>query len=756
MLIKLIGYEIYKILKSKFIVISLILLFTVNFALAVYSASETEKAQLPTETVNAFFELYNSILQEIEADYENLMSLMGTSDFKMPENKYSTDDGVTDMALYYRLFTVKDSIDSYQDKIQDVLSKAYTNASLSEKGDYTYRYQARVINTYLHTASEVNMEMEYVYGWEAFFDYYYVNIFIYLSVLLIAIYVIIQEKDTQMVIFLNTSSNGRIKTGIAKILAIVLLNVLTIAVFVLTSWLVFAAVIGFSSPDNALQIISRFIYCPYVLTIGQYFALSTGLKIIGFTLISMTAIVIGAVLKNNIIIYLLNITILGINILMMLFDKTKYVNIIACVFADDLFKKFRAINFFGNVVDTVYFVLIAYVLLIILFAAYLPLFGYRNRTSHKSRNNNSAKDISGSTSLLFYELFKVFSSKRTVILIILLIGIKCIIAFNGFQAIDSYEDTVYHEYMTLLAGELTDEKEDYIINERAYIIGNINQYEEMQTLYLNNDISYEEYMEFMKKYYYSYGRNTCFYSIEKHADYIRSFAEERAVQPHFVYDTGWNLLLNSEFDFVQYLLILMLAAGIFNIEFSGTSSAKGFVQIMRTTHKGRNTTFYTKVTAALIISITVFIIFNAIDIILISYNYDLPCAGSPLVSLQSFSAVRSSISISEYLVMFYCIRLAATILLCTFIIGISALIKKAIPTITIVLAVTLIPKMLVSLGLNVFQITDYTSFMAATPLVLLSASNNFLKGYGLFIIYTLLALLTSVSILIKARKDFIS
>ena len=101
--------------------------------------------------------------------------------------------------------------------------------------------------------------------------------------------------------------------------------------------------------------------------------------------------------------------------------------------------------------------------------------------------------------------------------------------------------------MTTLAGEMTDEKREYIADERQMINETIARREKVQQEYIDKTITYREYEEYLKKYNYAYSRNELFADIESHAAYIDRLAAE-GKDAWFVYDTGWKKLFLSPFD----------------------------------------------------------------------------------------------------------------------------------------------------------------------------------------------------------------
>jgi hypothetical protein len=309
--------------------------------------------------------------------------------------------------------------------------------------------------------------------------------------------------------------------------------------------------------------------------------------------------------------------------------------------------------------------------------------------------------------------------------------------------------------MTTLQGELTIEKSEFISAEREFINDILVKQDEMLEKYLLEEINFDEYREYLTDYNYAYSRNEILAVIENHLYYIEKTTAVKNIDTWFIYDTGWKKLFHSGFDIILYSLILLLFAGIFADEYTGKSSSGSFIQILRTTKKGRKRTFRAKLISALGITAALTVIFNSIDLISIFKNYDLPAINAPLLSLQSFSDISGSITVGQFLAAHLFIKLFANILFTIFLYGLSELLKKSILVMSVSVAVTLFPALFVYFGLDIFNYFDFTALLSGTQLYLLSAKANIFGDMGVFIIFILSCMTIFYNILFKSKKDYI-
>ncbi len=274
--------------------------------------------------------------------------------------------------------------------------------------------------------------------------------------------------------------------------------------------------------------------------------------------------------------------------------------------------------------------------------------------------------------------------------------------------------------MTKLAGPITDEKRRFIADERAMINDILSRKEEMQQKYINDEVTYEEYYDYITKYNYALSRDDHFKIIELHASYIDRIKTEKGLNAHFVYDTGWRELFFSGFDFTLYAAIALLFAGSFADEHSSRSSSGSFAQILRVTRKGRSPTFNAKLLTALVVTVLLAVIWCGIDILFVAHNYELPLASSPLVSIEAFQNIDTPITIGAYLAVYFTLRIFAALALASLVCALSEVLKKSIVVLAVTVPVMLFPAMLSALGLKIFEFVDYIAFSRATPFVLVS------------------------------------
>jgi hypothetical protein len=196
---KHIFYELRKLAGIRYIWIFAAALLAANIAIAVYTANQKAERQIPASIAQNFFNEYIAEPERIEREYAELTALinernnllieaMSRRDFDYePEplpNKYTDSDRFDDSMLFNEIFSRKDYVLGYASTIQRVIDRAYANiAEFDLMGvsseSYVYQYQLKVIDLYKNAQSNVRIGFEYTRGWDDYFSYDIVNIFIF-------------------------------------------------------------------------------------------------------------------------------------------------------------------------------------------------------------------------------------------------------------------------------------------------------------------------------------------------------------------------------------------------------------------------------------------------------------------------------------------------------------------------------------------------------------------------------------------------
>ena len=234
-----IGYELKKLLGVRYIWVFFAVFLLLNSVIAYFSASKTEAAQMPTETIIRFLGEYKKEPERYDAYYENLLSSTDSASASL----YSESENFSDMELFAVIYAIMDAEASHEQKMDTVITNANRNLkdfdTMKIQADsYAYQYQLRIIEEYTKIKNDIILEAEYSYGWNEYFSYELVNVFIFLTVLVFGSVLFLNEKQSGFLPIIRSAKYGRAHTAVAKTLTLLLLTTFVVLLFVLSTWAV--------------------------------------------------------------------------------------------------------------------------------------------------------------------------------------------------------------------------------------------------------------------------------------------------------------------------------------------------------------------------------------------------------------------------------------------------------------------------------------------------------------------------------------
>lgn len=803
---RFVGYELKKLLGVKYLWVFLFVLLMLNSAIAWYTADQTTAAKEPTQMISEFFAEYFENPEELDAHYAEMQAFNAEQDALYHEairngnyhyevqrlpNLYSTDAAYSDQKLFARLYGAVAAARDYPDVLDRVIDRARANldafVDMGVKEDsFTYRYQFRVIELYELMRDSVEIKVEYTRGWDEYFTYDTVNIFIFFMLIMLGSLLFAQEKQSGFLPILRTAKNGRVRTAVAKILAMLLLSSIFVLMFTLSTFAIYGLRIGFSSPHNAIQALETFTLSPYQISIGQYFLITLGAKLLTFGVFAGIILTLSVVFYQYVMIYLAGLGLFGLNFLLYILTYIdpnsvfKNLNLVATAAVNPFFVRYRAMNLFGEVAGFVPIMLVSFAVLLLLTAVLTVLLYVSGTTRIRigwldpiiarcmtvaaafrhwftcRKARKCARARSYSRSLVLAEVFKTLVSSRFLAVILLILCVKVWYTYETGISPQSFADAVYGEYMAVLEGEITAEKLAYLAEERAMMRETMAKKTAMEEAYLAKTISFEEYSDYLADYNYAYSRSDVLSEVERHASYLQRKEAETGVKGWFLYDTGWRVLYTKDADLFLYAMILLLLSGSFAVEYAAKSSDGSFAQLLRSTKHGRHRTFYAKLVASGAIALILAVLCSAVDAAAVIFNYDLPAMQAPLVSIQMFADTPGGITVAQYCVVFFIMRIVGALLMSMLVCALSELLARYIPVLGTAVVLTLLPALCAYFGLAAAEKVNFLNLLAGTPLFLQSTELSlFGGGYSMLTLWLLVAVAAVVAMMMPAKRMFV-
>jgi hypothetical protein len=747
-------YEVKKTVLSKSMWGILLILLAANIFTCVIFAKLQMASEVPYDIAEEFFGAYIDDPERVNDDYQEYLKFMeeqnalldealrnGDFDFTPvdPPNKYA-GEGFSDLQLYDLLFSYVANTDGYGDVIEKVVEQAKTKMieykiqGIAED-TYVYEYQKKIISIYKNMPEYVSFDIEFVRGWDIFFKYEAVNVYIVISVIIVCSVLFTREKYSGILPILRVSKRGRVQTALAKISVSALSVAVIVLLFTLTTWGAVGITAGYSSMDNAIQAVNGFLLCPYIMTVGQYFLIFIVNKYLTIIVFSSVVILISVCFNNYIFNYICSLGVLGLNILLDNYNYLngdnifKNLNLLNTSAVFPLFERYSALNVMGNTVHYVSFMTVVFTAAFILCSVFSVVLYSRNGGVINFKQGLSKnlpafrmKAIglpgfgSGIKPIFVTELFKSFISSGAAIAVVVLLIIKIVVSDSSFQPPAYYIDGAYKEYMLYLSGDITDEKREYIASEREYIDDTLERYIVIMQDYDAGKVTLEEMEKYLSEYNYANNHNVPLKRVESHVSYIDRL-ENEGKEAWFVYDTGWLELFFSDFDWMLYAAILLCFSGVFSFEYNKRSSDGAFADILRTTKYGRHKTFKCKYLSSFSAALLMAFVWNVVDLINVINTNTLDMLDAPIHSIEALEGLPCDMTVWQYVILFYAVRFMAAVLLACVACSLSVVLKKPIPVLTFSVIITLMPSLLVRFGISWFEKISYVSVLRGTPML---------------------------------------
>ncbi len=733
-------YEWKKLLHNKFFLILFVLLFIVNAVLSFTEAKEAAEKNYSYDdkTQQMIMELAKEYSADPEAWEKEYARLQEYYEEYMEEARkehagegsytidYGDDPDMVKHSRYQMTMRFLQKIDSYPEDIKKVIRAAkITKEDLLAAGvkesDYAYEYQDQIIELY-SVNKLIPLKYEYMQGWDKYFAYTNGNVLLVMLLLFLVPGLTIEEYAGGMYPILHATKKGRPHVILCKLGVLLCTVTASVLLYTATTLLFYGTQCGFSSLDNYIQAFTDYKYCPEIVTVGDLLLNSVLAKILVLFALGALILLLSSLIKKYALTFVASLGVVGINLVLHFLPSVDMASLpgtlklLGCFTYMDVqtgYTRYHALNLFNNALPYLSATAILYGILAAICTAFVVLLFCRTgKASHLLRHKEEGKLKKKlrlppvaiplpTRTLVGAELHKNLISNKYILVLAAVLLLKGVLSANTWEHRESFEDSVYKEYMTRLAGEMTEEKSMYVWNERVRIDSAISNQNQVIVDFREGRITEEEYYEQMDEASYALQRTEIFKRVENQNNHISKLKLEGR-DAYFVYDTGWRQVLSGDFDWLLYGVALLLFAGLFAEEYrSGTTS------ILRATKKGRKQVWRAKVWTSLLLITALFAIFTAMDIINAVSTFDLPMVDAPLQSITELAEL-PDMSIKEYLILCIAIRYLALLSLTVIILQVSLLTKKVLNTLSIVAIATILPYLLRRLGLGLAEYFDYT------------------------------------------------
>lgn len=752
----MIRYEVYKIVKKRLFVACFLLFFVVNAFGLLYFQSNDLLADVIHKNINE----YESIISDIsklssEQQYEKLNGMLKTTEIALELDKYADSEDV-------------ESLESIRQKYMQKNPKEYNSAqelNLSRKellDRYTYLenlvVQSRYITNYDNFIGNMNKRAEQqlkfsVFAEEGSFSYNNIkkttsdfenlngtqleagnnsavensttfvltDLLVFALVFLMCIYIFTFERDKELYSLIRTTKNGRVPLIISKLSVLVFFTVLISLIYYSSNIAVCGLYSGLGDMTRNIQSSEIFMNCNLNLQIWQYLVLWCLSKIITMCVLALLIALIFVVIKNTAMIFVVTASAIFAEGIMYLaiesnspFNQLKYINFLYFLSGNNVFGNYLNVNLFSQPVNiTVIYVIAMIVISILSVTIICSSFVKSTQLSRKKvfvpmleKLRGKFGKIQGSVSVFRGECFKHYKGSMAILVIVFLVFTAYLNLTDDISIVyTSAQESAYSTYMDELEGELTQEKEDFLQKQQDYFNG-LN--EELNTISLDTTLSAEEKeMKIMAVESILKTKGAAFEEISQQTAYIKEAGEKYNIKPVFVNNIVYKRLVENPTREWQYFTLLMAVIIFISSNIFAFEHKKHMINLIRCTQKGKLKLVLSKVmtiTLTTIISYTLIYLPYYINFI---KTFGTESFNTPIVFMQDFSNIGSTISVSGMIFVTAATHIMAAVTVMMAVAMFSQTLKNNILSMIVATVIVLFPCLLC---MNLTDIRLYTSF----------------------------------------------
>lgn len=535
------------------------------------------------------------------------------------------------------------------------------------------------------------------------------------DLLMIALVVILiagfsEDNKIGLGTLIRSTKYGRQHLSAQRCCTIVILSLVYCAVVCIGCIIIASLYFGSADLFRPLQSIPEFMRCSMPMSIAGYLLCSCLVKALAGSVIGLMFYFLSACFDSIIAAVISAITIVGEYLLYMLIrpsDKLaslKFCNIISMLRCEEYFKNYLNINFFGQAVGFLNFTLIiAAVLFVLLFGLCtafasnrLGTFSFGEKYIEKLRIRASKKAPVGN--MLLWETRKVFISQKGLLILVAVIYIA---VFSALQYMYVYSpDKLMEKYYAKYGGTITLELTERITAEHIEFEQKADrlmaQYSEAEAL---GDIGKQN--EIFPKLLEALDNAEALTKIENQALTGLEYSQRSGIEIKLIKPDAYNLLFVRDRATTEknsmYILIAIIGmfAGVIARE-----RQTNMMDLQRSSRGGRTKLTVLKTLVMVFSCVLVSVAVNLIQTIQIGVSAGYNDIHEPAQSVEILRNVPFAISLLQYIVLIYVLRVLATFAVGAVVMLISRKSKNTMVSLSICAAVLIIPAVLDSLGLD--------------------------------------------------------
>ena len=773
----IIKYELKKLFSQQNFIWLCICLIVINLFLVFADISQSDslsvknyqiynevKDELPKDKINYLKEkldFYNSVNEYEESlivgfAFESEKVVFDQS-FITEYNLFVTTDEYEQMYIYFdiynNLYDYYINTHGYNDYVYEVLDNVdtYSSGILSKNMSLENKINLKKEGNLFNNLTNIELKDTNYLGFDLFISSNSSTILMILVIILLIINSFYIDDNTHMDTLIKITNNGRKKTAIGKIVAILLIAIALQIIFIITSLIMYQIVFGLIDFRAPIQSIPLLYNSPYKLLISEYIVIVTIIKIFAITTITSLFIMIYKVCKYKVITILIYMIIIGVSLLMYMNIQTvdhnnvlKFINIFTLLNANELLMFYKGYILLGVYQPLTIWVSVIFCLItMISFILYLCFYSknYERKITFKTINLSK---LYANTNLLVHESYKLLITNKTLLIVLCLLFTQ--LYFYNESRLATYqidhEDNVSEAY-NIYGGYMDEVKFAEFERHNEYYTLKDLEMDVISQKYSNNEIDDLQYSDAIENYLNDTKGKSMFLQVYS--------AYEG--QEHLVYTKGYRAIFsfNTSAREVRSTIFLMLSIIVLLFSIYTSDYKSGDKSIYDITKKGRLCKMNKRIIISVISCTLLILVYSLIEFIFFNTIYPMNNWQAPLNSIMDSQDVFKTLPqfLLNYPIYFYYI----CVLLTRIIGGISAGLivtcisyfnKKSIFSIGIAVSILILPMLLYLMGLDVITFVSIFDLIMGSQFLMYSFS--FIKLLGIIAIDVILIVILKKNI----------
>lgn len=292
--------------------------------------------------------------------------------------------------------------------------------------------------------------------------------------------------------------------------------------------------------------------------------------------------------------------------------------------------------------------------------------------------------------MLNYEFKKLMIKNYGLILILLLLIIKILISLNSIPVQKFNNNTTekyYSQYMSVLEGKFTQEKENFILNEKAIIADAKTKEADLSNKLINGFFNNDD--EFVDEY------NLLVPDLEKQDAFDLIYEKYQAVLQNkdSIYFMSEEIpFLQKDYPDILLLILIIVLTAVLLLSEENTN----MILFIKTCKNGKAKSFSSKILLLTYILTIVWFVFTLIDFFIILKFNGIAVLNYPIQSLSYYSTSNHNINFLSLFLLINIIKLCGYFMVMGFVIIIAFATKKPLFTVFIPSAIILLQQFLFS------------------------------------------------------------